>query len=75
MKGPISYYVIPCTIAYEKDDHLCFHIKESTDAPNTTPTEDKSNPCMENIDIVDLLSKNFNGPKVFFNVGVEDKNY
>lgn len=43
--------------------------------PNTTPTEDKSNPCMENIDIVDLLSKNFNGPKVFFNVGVEDKNY
>ena len=30
---------------------------------------------MENIDIVDLLSKNFNGPKVFFNVGVEDKNY
>ena len=31
--------------------------------------------CMENIDIVDLLSKNFNGPKVFFNVSVEAKNY
>ena len=52
-----------------------FMSKKSTDAPNTTPTEDMSNPCMENIDIVDLLSKNFNGPKVFFNVGVEDKNY
>ena len=49
--------------------------KKALMPPNTTPTEDESNPCMENIDIVDLLSKNFNGPKVFFNVGVEDKNY
>ena len=52
-----------------------FMSKKALMPPNTTPTEDKSNPCMENIDIVDLLSKNFNGPKVFFNVGVEDKNY
>mgnify|MGYP006059379163 FL=1 len=52
-----------------------FMSKKALMPPNTTPTEDESNPCMENIDIVDLLSKNFNGPKVFFNVGVEDKNY
>ena len=67
--------LFPVLLPMKKMTISVFMSKKALMPPNTTPTEDKPNPCMENIDIVDLLSKNFNGPKVFFNVGVEDKNY
>ena len=67
--------LFPVLLPMKKMTISVFMSKKSTYAPNTTPTGDMSNPWMVNIDIVDLLSNNFNEPKVFINVSIEAKNY